>query len=167
MATAVAVRHTLNNNANPSSSRVGAKKFFFPRIMNEPVGRYSPVGAVLDTYPANVTQQRRRVTRPTRQWGHPLYPFLTCEALTHQALDTICAAHADDRHTWAQRVASQPRQPTAPAESAKPSPKRAIGFTVNWPACSMVVGGMMSTSVVLLEGLRTMHVAAPCNSACT
>lgn len=27
----------------------GGKKFFLPRIMNEPVGRNSPVGAVLDT----------------------------------------------------------------------------------------------------------------------
>jgi hypothetical protein len=28
----------------------GGRKFFFPRTMKLPVGRYSPVGAVFETY---------------------------------------------------------------------------------------------------------------------
>lgn len=35
--------------AIPSSRREGARKFFLPRIIKEPVGRYSPEGAVFDT----------------------------------------------------------------------------------------------------------------------
>ena len=30
-------------------SGCGGRKFFFPRMMKLPVGRYSPVGAVFDT----------------------------------------------------------------------------------------------------------------------
>ena len=36
----------------------GGRKFLRPRIMKLPVGRYSPVGAVLDTYEAGPHQAR-------------------------------------------------------------------------------------------------------------
>ena len=35
---------------------LGGRKFFFPRIMKEPVERYSPVGAVFDTCDASTHQ---------------------------------------------------------------------------------------------------------------
>jgi hypothetical protein len=38
------------------TSGLGGKKFFFPRIMKEPVERYSPVGAVFDTCEASTHQ---------------------------------------------------------------------------------------------------------------
>ena len=31
------------------TSGCGGRKFFFPRTMKDPVGRYSPLGAVFDT----------------------------------------------------------------------------------------------------------------------
>jgi hypothetical protein len=39
----------LNRKERPITSGWGGRKFFLPRIMKEPVGRYSPLGAVLDT----------------------------------------------------------------------------------------------------------------------
>ena len=36
--------------AKPRISCAGGRKFFFPRIMNPPVVKYSPVDAVLDTW---------------------------------------------------------------------------------------------------------------------
>lgn len=46
---AVRQRRTLNMKPKPNTSGCGGRKFLRPRIMKEPVGRYSPVGAALDT----------------------------------------------------------------------------------------------------------------------
>mmetsp|Transcript_19321 Transcript_19321/g.27962 ORF Transcript_19321/g.27962 Transcript_19321/m.27962 type:complete len:294 (-) Transcript_19321:1650-2531(-) len=59
-----------NKTPSPISSCVAGRKFFFPLTMNEPTVRYSPVGAVLETW-----------------WDS-----------THQADVTIRDAQADDRH---------------------------------------------------------------------
>mmetsp|Transcript_4806 Transcript_4806/g.13451 ORF Transcript_4806/g.13451 Transcript_4806/m.13451 type:complete len:309 (-) Transcript_4806:313-1239(-) len=39
-----------NSTPNPMMRGAGGRKFFLPRIMNEPVAKYSPVGAVLETW---------------------------------------------------------------------------------------------------------------------
>ena len=40
----------MKRTVNPINSCVGCRKFFFPLIMKEPVLRYSPEGAVLETW---------------------------------------------------------------------------------------------------------------------
>ena len=41
---------SLNNTPKPISRLLAGKKFFLPRIMNEPTVKYSPVGAVFETW---------------------------------------------------------------------------------------------------------------------
>ena len=41
---------SLNRKAKPMTRGLGGKKFFLPRTMKEPTVRYSPVGAVLETW---------------------------------------------------------------------------------------------------------------------
>ena len=49
------------------TSGCGGRKFFFPRTMKDPVGRYSPLGAVFDT----CTCRRGRIS-------HLCSPFCVC-----------------------------------------------------------------------------------------
>lgn len=63
----------MKRKERPMTRGWGGRKFLRPRIMKEPVGRYSPLGAALDT----------------------------CCASTHQALVTILASQAWLRHTHA------------------------------------------------------------------
>lgn len=40
---------SLKSSAKPMTSGCGGRKFLVPRTMNDPIGRYSPEGADLDT----------------------------------------------------------------------------------------------------------------------
>ena len=39
----------------------GGRKFFLPLTMKEPVGKYSPLGAVLDTYKAGTSATEMQI----------------------------------------------------------------------------------------------------------
>lgn len=39
----------MKRKESPMTRGCGGRKFFFPRTMKDPVGRYSPLGAVFDT----------------------------------------------------------------------------------------------------------------------
>ena len=49
MGVSAAEPHQPEHEGEAHDERLRGRKFFFPRMMKLPVGRYSPVGAVFDT----------------------------------------------------------------------------------------------------------------------